>query len=223
MCFTMRPIYLMILNLFLVISLTVAPTGAETADALYQKAATLDKDGFLEEAAETWEQVLQTQPEKHLRTLVQLRLSGTYIKLAKTFRAVEVAQSLVLSQPDLFDAQFHLGNAQSKLKNYSEAIEAYKKTIQLRPDEGLGYIALSLTYFGNRNPSAAIEQLREAKKIFKRKKNISWYRDARIMVQQIRGFAPYPPNFADLWLANNLDLVRNTYEKNVFNPEDLEK
>lgn len=219
----MRKINLLILNLFLIVFLTAATTGAETADALYQKAAALDKDGFLDEAAETWEQVLQAQPGKHLQTLTQLRLSGTYLKLAETFKAVEVAQSLALSQPDLFDAQFHLGNAQSKLKNYSEAVEAYKKTIQLRPDEGLGYIALSLAYFGNKNPSAAVEQLKEAKKIFKRKKNISWYRDARIMVQQIKGFAPYPPNFADLWLANNLDLVRNTYEKNVFNPKDLEK
>jgi len=206
-----------------IIFLIAVTTGAETVDALYQKAAALDKDGFWGEAAETWEQALQAQPEKHLKTLTQLRLSSAYIKLAETFKAVEVAKSLTLAQPDLFDAQFHLGNAQSKLKNFSEAIEAYKRTIQLRPSEGLGYIALALAYFGNKNPSAAIEQLQEAKKIFKKKKNISWYRDARIMVHQIKGFAPYPPNFSDLWLANNLDLVRNTYEKNVFNPEDIKK
>lgn len=207
----------------MLIILTVATPGAETATALYQKAATLDKDGFLDEATDAWEQVLEAQPEKNLQTLTQLRLLSTYIKLAELVKAVEVGKSLVLSQPDLFDAQFHLGNAQSKLKNFPEAIEAYKKTVQIRPDEGLGYIALSLAYFGNKNPDAAVEQLQEAKKIFKKKKNISWYRDARIMVQQIKGFAPYPPNFADLWLANNLDLVRNTYEKNVFNPEDLQK
>jgi len=39
--------YLLILNLFLIVFLTAATTGAETADALYQKAAALDKDGFL--------------------------------------------------------------------------------------------------------------------------------------------------------------------------------
>ncbi len=219
----MRYISFLILASLWILFLTVAVTGQETATALYQKAAQFDKDGFLDEAAESWEQVLEAQPEKNLKTLTQLRLSSVYIKLAETIKAVEVGKSLVLSQPDFFDAQFHLGNAQSKLKNFSEAIEAYKKTIQLRPDEGLGYIALALAYFGNRNPSAAIEQLKVAKKIFKKKKNISWYRDARIMVQQIKGFAPYPPNFSDLWMANNLDLVRNTYEKNVFNPEDLSK
>lgn len=219
----MRKIGLLILTPFYIFVLTVATTGAETATSLYQKAATLNKDGFLEEAAETWEQVLEAQPEKSLKTLTQLRLSSTYIKLAEIIKAVEVGKSLVLSQPDLFDAHFHLGNAHSKLKNFPEAIEAYKKTIELRPDEGLGYIALSLAYFGNKNPDAAVGQLQIAKKIFKKKKNISWYRDSRIMVQQIRGFAPYPPNFADLWLANNLDLVRNTYEKNVFNPEEIKK
>ncbi len=219
----MRYISFLILASLWILFLTVAVTGQETATALYQKAAQFDKDGFFDEAAESWEQVLEAQPEKNLKTLTQLRLSSVYIKLAETIKAVEVGKSLVLSQPDFFDAQFHLGNAQSKLKNFSEAIEAYKKTIQLRPDEGLGYIALALAYFGNRNPSAAIEQLKVAKKIFKKKKNISWYRDARIMVQQIKGFAPYPPNFSDLWMANNLDLVRNTYEKNVFNPEDLSK
>jgi len=217
----MRHISFLILTSLWILFLTVTVTSQETATALYQKAAQFDKDGFLEEAAESWEQVLEAQPEKNLKTLTRLRLSSVYIKLAETIKAVEVGKSLVLSQPDLFDAQFHLGNAQSKLKNFSEAIEAYKKTIQLRPDEGLGYIALALAYFGNRNPSAAVEQLKVAKKIFKKKKNISWYRDARIMVQQIKGFAPYPPNFSDLWLANNLDLVRNTYEKNVFIPGDI--
>jgi tetratricopeptide (TPR) repeat protein len=219
----MRRISFLILTLLWVNFLTVSVTHADTASALFQKAAQLDKDGFLDEAAQTLEQVLAAQPGKNLATLTKLRLLSTYIKLADTFKAVEMGEALVRSQPDLFDAHFHLGNAQSKLKMFPEAIEAYKKTTELRPDEGLGYIALALAYFGNKNPDAAVEQLKTAKKIFKKKKNISWYRDSRIMVQQIRGFAPYPPNFADLWLTNNLDLVRNTYEKNVFISEDIKK
>lgn len=217
----MKHINLFILTPLWIVFLTVAVAHAETVTDLYQKADQLEKDGFLEEATLAWSQVLEVQPEQNLETLTRLRLSSTYIKMAEIIKAVETGKSLALSRPKLFDAQFHLGNAQSKLKNFSEAIEAYKKTTQLRPDEGLGYIALALAYFGNSNPDAAVEQLKVAKKIFKKKKNISWYRDARIMVQQIKGFAPYPPSFADLWLTNNLDLVRNTYEKNVFDPEDI--
>jgi tetratricopeptide (TPR) repeat protein len=220
---TMRHICFLILTLLWVNFSTVGVVRADTATDLFQKAAQLDKDGFLDEAARALEQVLKARPEKNLATLTRLRLSSIYIKLAEIFKAVEMGEALVLSRPDLFDAHFHLGNAQSKLKKFPEAIEAYKKTTELRPDEGLGYIALALAYFGNRNPDAAVEQLKTAKKIFKKKKNISWYRDSRIMVQQIRGFAPYPPNFSDLWLANNLELVRNTYEKNVFNPEGIKK
>lgn len=219
----MRHYPLLLLTPLLALFLTVTTAGADTATALYQKAAQLEKDGFSGEAARTFEQVLEQQPKQNLATLTKLRLLSTYIKLAELFKAVEVGESLVLSRPDLFDAQFHLGNAQSKLKNFPAAIKAYKKTTELRPDEGLGYIALALAYFGDRNPDAAVEQLKVAKKIFRKKKNISWYRDARIMVQQIKGFAPYPPNFADLWLTNNLDLVRNTYEKNVFDPEDIKQ
>jgi tetratricopeptide (TPR) repeat protein len=219
----MRHIYFLILTLLCVNFLTVSVTHADTATTLFQKATQLDKDGFLDEAAQSFEQVLAAQPGKKLATLTKLRLLSTYIKLADTFKAVEMGEALVLSQPDLFDAHFHLGNAQSKLKMFPEAIKAYKKTTVLRPDEGLGYVALALAYFGDKNPDAAVEQLKTAKKIFRKKKNISWYRDSRIMVQQIRGFAPYPPNFADLWLTNNLDLVRNTYEKNVFIPGDIKK
>ena len=219
----MRPALILTINLFLILLITVSPVGAATVDELYQKAIRLDKEGFFDEAAQTWEQLLESHPEKPLQTFATLKLSSTYLKLSEPFKAVKTLKQLTRSQPDHFDAQFHLGNALAKIKNYPEAIAAFKKTIALRPDEGLGNVGLALAHFGNRQPDAAIQQLQEAKKIFKKKKNISWYRDARIMVAQIKGFAKYPPNFSDLWLANNLELIRNTYEKTVFNLESLQK
>lgn len=199
------------------------PIEAETADELYPKAIRLDKEGFLEEAANTWEQLLKSHPQNPLRTLATLKLSSAYVKLAEPFKAVEMLKKLTRSQPGNFDAQFHLGNALAIITNYPEAIAAFKKTVELRPGEGLGNVALALALFGNRQPDAAIQQLQKAKKIFKKKKNISWYRDARIMVHQIKSFAKYPPEFSDLWLKNNLDLVRGTYEKTVFNLENLKE
>ena len=53
-------------------------------------------------------------------------------------------------------------------------------------------------------------------KLFKAKRNISWYRDTRVMVAQIKHFAKFPPSFSNLWLKNNLKVVRDTYEKAVF-------
>jgi tetratricopeptide (TPR) repeat protein len=219
----MRPLLVLLINLFLILLITASPLGAATVDELYQKALQLDKEEFFDEAAQTWEQLLKSNPEKPLQTFATLKLSSTYLKLTEPLKAVETLKKLTRSQPDHFYAQFHLGNALAKIKNYPEAIDAFKKTIELRPNEGLGNVGLALAYFGNRQPDAAIQQLQKAKKIFKKKKNISWYRDSRIMVAQIKGFAKYPPSFSDLWLANNLELVRNTYEKAVFNLESLNK
>lgn len=219
----MYPALVLTINLFLILLITVFPVGAASVDALYQKAIRLDKEGFFDEAAQAWKQLIKSNPENSLQTFATLKLSSTYLKLSEPFKAVETLKQLTLSQPDHFDAQFHLGNALAKIKNYPEAIDAFKKTIKLKPNEGLGHVGLALAHFGNRQPDAAIQQLQESKKIFKKKKNISWYRDARIMVAQIKGFAKYPPNFSDLWLANNLELIRNTYEKAVFNLESLQK
>ncbi|GJL77078.1 MAG: hypothetical protein NPINA01_00670 [Nitrospinaceae bacterium] len=220
---TMGRLFVLALNLMAMIVFSTSPVKAETADELYQKATQLDKEGFYGEAVQTWEQLLKSNPGKPFQTPSTLKLSSTYLKLAEPFKAVEILKQLTNSEPDHFDAQFHLGNALAKVKNYPEAIEAFKKAVELRPDEGLGNVALALALFGNRQPDAATKQLQTAKKIFKKKKNISWYRDSRIMVQQIKGFAIYPPDFSDLWLENNLELVRKTYEKAVFELEEFNK
>ena len=92
---------------------------------------------------------------------------------------------------------------------------AKELTARLDPDKGLGYAGLALCYFGNRDQEKAIALLKEAKAVFKKKKNISWHRDTRIMINQIRTFEKYPPNFSNLWLTNNLKTVRETYEKRI--------
>ncbi|MFQ5450511.1 MAG: tetratricopeptide repeat protein [Nitrospinaceae bacterium] len=205
--------------------LLIGPYGvqAQTPQELFEKALQLDKDGFLDEEAETLEKILKIGPHPPLESLTRLKLSGTYLKMREPYKAIESVQPLCLSQPGNFDAQFHLGNALARIKDFPKAVAAFKKTVEIRPDEGLAYIGLALSYYGNRNPDAAKENLQKAKTIFKKKKNIAWYRDARIMVFQINSFAKYPANFSDLWLENNLDVVRKTYEKAVFNLKKLKK
>ena len=53
----------------------------------------------------------------------------------------------------------------------------------------------------------------------KAKKNISWYRDTRVMIGQIKHFAKFPPHFSTLWITNNLKLVRDTYENTILDPK----
>ena len=52
---------------------------------------------------------------------------------------------------------------------------------------------------------------------FKANKNISWYRDCRLAIRQIKDFARFPPKFAELWLKNNLKRVQETFENSVLN------
>ena len=121
-----------------------------------------------------------------------------------------------MSHPDNFDAHFSLANSLSAFKNFPKAIKSYKKTITLKPKEALSHVGLGLSLFGNGDSESAIKALLKANKSFKEKKNISWHRDTRVMIAQIKHFAKFPPHFSNHWLSKNLKLVHDTYEKAVF-------
>ena len=108
-----------------------------------------------------------------------------------------------------------LANTSGAIKKYPQAISAFKKTIELKPEEGLGKVGLAFAYFGDEKPGLAIEELKDAMTNFKANKNISWYRDCRLAIRQIKDFARFPPKFAELWLKNNLKRVQDTFEKSV--------
>lgn len=207
----MRSIFTTILILFL---LTLAnPVQAE--NDLFRKALKSDRDGFLDDAVADWNNLLASKPEKDLRIYAQIKLSLTHLKLEQPKKALDTAKDLLKFAPENFYANFNAGNIFARFMNYTEAAKAFETTIRLNPERGLGYVGLALSKFGDREPKKAMALLREAKKVFKKIKNISWHRDARIMIGQIRSFEKYPPNFSDLWLANNLRTVRNTYEKKI--------
>ena len=194
-------------------SQALADTGQQQVD----KALALDKDGFLEEATTVWEGIIASEEDEGLLALAHLKLSSTYLNLGQLGKSIEIASTLIANQPNDFDAHFHLANAKAKKADYPGSIEAFENTVRIRPKEGLGWVGLALALFGNGNPAAALEKLKTAQSIFKKKRNIQWYQDTRILQQQIKGFAKYPPKFADLWRTNNLALVRETYEKTIFN------
>ncbi|PIQ96204.1 MAG: hypothetical protein COV67_10830, partial [Nitrospinae bacterium CG11_big_fil_rev_8_21_14_0_20_56_8] len=197
----------------LVIFVLPASGFAETGKELFQKALQLDQDGFYEEAAQTWKKLLDSASGKRLKSTARLKLSSTYLELMEFDNAIESARAGVTEDPADFDAYFHLANAYSLTRQYPEAIAAFRKAIELRPGEGLGMVGLALCLFANKDADQAIAELRTAKELFKEKKNIPWHRDTRIMINQIQSFQKYPADFADLWLENNLKVVRKTYEK----------
>ena len=189
---------------------------ADTYKTSLKKALELDKDGFYEEAIEYWEKILMDSPS-NIRLFAGLKISGTNTKLGNFNRAVEVSRNLTVSHPQQYESWFSFANTSGAIKNYPQAISAFKNTIKLKPAEGLGKVGLAFAYFGDEKPDLAIEALKDAMKNFKANKNISWYRDCRLAIRQIKDFARFPPKFAELWLKNNLKRVQETYENSVLN------
>ena len=195
---------------------------ADTYKNSLKEALELDKDGFYEEAIEYWEKLLIDSPP-NIRLFAGLKISGTNTKLGNLDRAVEVSQKLTESHPQQYESWFSFANTSGAIKKYPQAISAFKKTIELKREEGLGKVGLAFAYFGDEKPDLAIEALKDAMKNFKANKNISWYRDCRLAIRQIKDFARFPPKFADLWLRKNLKRIQDTFENSVLDFEKILK
>jgi len=212
------------ITLCLLIFLCLLPAIAlsqESYTSFLEKARNLDKDGFFEDAVKYWQKTLEANPPSNISLYAKLKLTNTYSQLGQLDKTIEISKALTESHPDHFDSWFHFANALAALQQYPKAVDAYKKAIILNPEEGLGRVGLAFSYFGDGKPDSAIEEFRQAKKIFKANKNIPWYRDCRLAINQIKGFARFPPKFADLWLGNNLKRVQDTYSNSVLDLETL--
>ena len=215
---------LAIITFYLLVSLFLLPSLAlseESYKSLLEKARNLDEDEFFEDAVKYWQKTLDANPPPDIILYAKLKLTNAYSRLGKLDKTAEMSKALTESNPGHYDSWFHHANALAALQQYSQAIEAFKRTAMLKPEEGLGRVGLAFAYFGDRKPDSAIEEFKKAMKIFKAKKNISWYRDCRLAINQIKGFARFPPNFADLWLEKNLKRVQDTYLKAVLDLESL--
>ncbi len=193
-----------------------APHTLLAMDSALKEALELDRQGFIAESIPEWNRFLQTGPEKKLHIFAQIKITIAYSRTANFGEALKSAKALATAYPDHYDVQFSLGNMLSATHQYAGAVQAYQKATAMRPREGLAYVGQGLSLFGDQKPEESIQVLRTVRKVFKGQKNIGWYQNVRIMIGQIKGFAPYPPNFSDLWLANNLKKVRETYESAVF-------
>lgn len=201
-------------GLFWLMLISVAP-AAEKHPSL-EEALELDRQDFIAESIVPWQKFLATDPPKDLYVYAGIKLSIAHAKIGRFLEAMKTAQAVAEKYPDHYEAQFNLGNMLNAVQQYSKAAQAFQKVTEMRPGEGLGYVGLGLSYFGDGKTDEGVKTLRKARKLFKEQKNISWYQNIRIMIGQMKSFAPYPPDFSNLWLTNNVKSVRDTYEKGVF-------
>ena len=215
----------MIIILLLIFSVSaslsfVQDSEADPYDVALKKAIELDKDGFYEESIGYWKKSLKDSPA-NIRLYSSLKISRTYTRLGNLIRAEEISQALKESHPNYYESWFNYANTAGAWKKSSQAISAFKKSIAIKPKEGLGKVGLAFAYFGDEKPDLAIAEFKGAMKIFKANKNISWYRDCRMAINQIKGFARFPPKFANLWLEKNLKRVQDTFENSVLDFEGI--
>ncbi len=213
--------YFKIIIVLCLVSLPSPVLSEEQYKSAFEKAKNLDKEKFYEDAKVYWKKTIEANPPANITLYVKLKLINTFTRLGQLNKAIEVSRELTNSNPQNYDVWFHFANALAASEQYSLAVDAFKQTITLNPEEGLSRVGLAFAQFGNKKPDVAIEELRKAMKIFKANKNISWYRDCRLAINQIKGFARFPPNFADLWLGNNLKRVQETYMNAVLDLEIL--
>ena len=212
--------FIKISALYLILLPSLALSEEQYKD-FFNKAQSLDKDKFFEDATSYWEKTLRANPPPNIALYAKLKLSNNYSRLGKLDKSIEISRTLTESNPEHYHVWFHLASSLAASKEYFQAAEAFKKTITLRPKEGLSRVGLAFSYFGDQKPGLAIKELKKGMTIFKANKNISWYRDCRFAIHQIKGFARFPKSFSDLWLRKNLKRVHDTYLDAVLDLNNL--
>ena len=212
--------FIKILAIYLILLPSLALSEEQYKD-FFKKAQSLDKDKFFEDATSYWQKTLRANPPPNIALYAKLKLSNNYSRLGKLDKSIEISRTLTESNPEHYHVWFHLASSLAASKEYFQAAEAFKKTITLRPKEGLSRVGLAFSYFGDQKPGLAIKELKKGMTIFKANKNISWYRDCRFAIHQIKGFARFPKSFSDLWLRKNLKRVHDTYLDAVLDLNNL--
>lgn len=102
--------------------------------------------------------------------------------------AVKILTGILEEDPTISDGFFALGNVYFKARKFAEALEAFKKSLDLKPDDSFAVINVANCY-------AALNQLEQAEKF--------------ILEQVERGFED--PQFYHV--LGNLYALRNNYDK----------
>ena len=96
-------------------------------EELLKKARTLEGNGFLEEATQSWEKLTTVDTNLNFVIYAQLKLGITYLKLKQFEKSIDILKITTMSHPDNFDAHFSLANSLSAFKNFPKAIKSFKK------------------------------------------------------------------------------------------------
>jgi tetratricopeptide (TPR) repeat protein len=115
----------------------------EAEPVTFLEAVQMEEAGRLDEAVETYEQILKQDP-KHAPSAINL---GTiYYHRHDFLRAEALYRSATVADPNYALAFFDLGNVLDELRRMPEAIDAYQAAIRLAPKYADAHYNLALAY-----------------------------------------------------------------------------
>lgn len=134
----------------------------DAAKAQYEQAVSAQESGNLDQAIESYRQVLKTDP-KHAPSYANLGL--VYIQQGKLDDAIKSYQKALELAPDDEDARYNLGTVYYQRKKYDEAIETLRWGLDRSPDRDDLRLNLGNAYLKKGKLADAIREYQEAIRI----------------------------------------------------------
>ena len=129
---------------------------------MFQKAVELQQNGALNEAEKIYRQILQTTPEN----ADVLNLLGLIAQTRGIHNeAISYFYQAAAAAPKHFIIYFNLAVSLGAIGKFAEAVEAYQKVLQLKPDCKEAHLGLGNLYWRQNNISAAKEEFNAALQI----------------------------------------------------------
>jgi soluble lytic murein transglycosylase len=115
---------------------TVSPDAPQAADYLYQAARTYEENGQLEDAARTWERVINEYPGSEDAILAQFLSGICYYRLGRYLEAQVIFQKnalLTSAGSDRARAELWIGKSLDMQNKHDEAVAAYEQAVSADP------------------------------------------------------------------------------------------
>jgi arylsulfatase A-like enzyme/Tfp pilus assembly protein PilF len=138
--------------------LGAAALTPSAAVASAEDRAALEALGYVTTQVEVADGTDLADPKDKLEVFNRLADAGGLVGEGRYQEAVDVAAAAVASDPNLVEGHILLGNAERALGRLDEAIESYRRALELKPDANFVMVDLLGCLLDRGDPEAALDQ-----------------------------------------------------------------